>query len=481
MKLDSKIPIKKSLTSCYQQTDAFLPLKNLPNMVCALCGKPMINNDTFSKTLIPLGKPLLDNINSGVLSPIKRDYPLVWQKLLDFTHRYPDKSIDDITGDIDVYLELKNSVIESLLPEKDNLTETEKVDLGRKINNVFYDTIDLAHSQMKPASIVVKGLLGFKKYLDGLKKSVFEQFEIYSRKYPDKTLSEIVKLPEVHKFHCAKNILQRMDAREKLDFNFENIELIVGECNPEAVDYFKSLKEDAFTMLDTERDPIARLYKIKDMYKVALQNYDLEHLTDKVMEEIDQIPQTLVTKDSFFDYAYNHHYSDGKIVTSIFGGMKTSEEHIKAISDGGTDAVSNRILMHRHCNSIRGTLPYTKLMRYYPDFPQNVQAQVEFITQSLLSNNLPSYLRTYPVRVVKNLKENSEGIIDINVEDYCRKMLMLSDHSVGYNNTKIEQLIAEKRALNERIGALINENVCEKKMQVELADYVVEQIQTSNK
>ena len=69
----------------------------------------------------------------------------------------------------------------------------------------------------------MKRFSGFKNILLGSKLETFEQLEIYARKYPRKTLEEIINLDEVYRFHQQKDWLQRASTREKMDYHFDNI------------------------------------------------------------------------------------------------------------------------------------------------------------------------------------------------------------------------------------------------------------------
>jgi hypothetical protein len=217
-------------------------------------------------------------------------------------------------------VELKQSVVKTLETMPVPHFTPERIELERNIGKVFFDTIDSARSYMKSSSVVMKQLAPLKGFLSDIQKEVFEQFDIYSRKYPRKSLSEIVNLPEIQKFHSAKNLLQRIEAREKLDYHFENIKNLVKKKNPKAVEHFDALKEQILEMYEDEKDEKARVYNAKGMYKTAWKEYDCSSIEQEVLEEFDKIPKTFMTKDSFFSFAFNHEYTDFQIVKSLSSG-----------------------------------------------------------------------------------------------------------------------------------------------------------------
>ena len=110
----------------------------------------------------------------------------------------------------------------------------------------------------------------FKPSLQGSKLETFEQLQIYAKKYPRKTLSEIIQMDEIRKFHATKDLLQRAQSREKLDYHFSNISDLLKKAKPEAEDYFYELKQQAIGIISDEKDAKAKIPLIKNMYKKAL-------------------------------------------------------------------------------------------------------------------------------------------------------------------------------------------------------------------
>lgn len=461
----------------YQKTsfkgvDYFSHIKSIPNMTCAICGKPTISSEFYAKTITPLAKPLAYNMSKGALNYLNKKFPLVWTQLEKFTEQFPKKSLDEILVQTEPFNDLKKSVVKTLETEPIPTDTPERIELDRKIGSLFFDTIEHARSYMKSSSVVMNHLMPLKAFLDGTRKDVFEQFEIYSRKYPRKTLSEIVNIPEISKFHTIKNLLQRVDSREQLDYHFENIRNLVQKKNPSAVDYFDELKEKTLDLYEKENDEKARTYYTKELYKNALKEYDCEELENDVLRELSLIPKSFITKDSFFNSAKVNQYNDGRIVSSLFSGILASEEHINPVSKGGEDKLGNKIVAHRSCNTLRHAIPYTEFIKYHPSMPEYTQAQIDLVTQHILDGKTIDALRTYPLYVAENLYKQSEGKIDINIDKYCEKGLRQSLNRTTENKNKIAEKTAAKQKIEQEIGELTNLNRLEKGFQYRLQEYL---------
>lgn len=457
----------------FKGVDFFNTIKTLPGMTCAICGKPTLSNDLYVKALTPLSKSLAYNISKGVLNYLEIKYPLVWAKLQEFVARFPKMSLDEILDDnTETYVELKQAVVQTLEPEPVPNGTPERIELERNIGKVFFDAIDNARSYMKCSSTVMKQLIPLKEYLPAPQQEVFEQLEIYSRKYPRKTLSEIVSLPEIHKFHAAKNILQRTETREKLDYHFENIHNLIKSKKPKAVEYFDELKEKVLDMYEEINDEEARKFLAREMYKEALKEHNCEAIQEEVLAELGKVPTTFLTKDSYFNHAYTHEYTDFQIVKSLFSGLLASEDHIVPVSKGGMDKVENKTVVHRNCNHKRGSDSYAQTIKYYPEFPANAQKQIDLISENILNGNLPSELRFYPLKVADNYLKESDGLIDLDITEYCTQGLEQSCSRIDSNEGHISYLISEKQKINQSISDLVDSNKKERNLQSRMREYL---------
>ena len=76
-------------TPSFKNRDYFLRIKELPDNVCACCGRKVINADVFVKNISPLCKPLSYVLEQGKLNYTKKYYPEAWETLVLFSQQYP--------------------------------------------------------------------------------------------------------------------------------------------------------------------------------------------------------------------------------------------------------------------------------------------------------------------------------------------------------------------------------------------------------
>ena len=475
---------KNNQKPSFKGADFFLPIKKIPGMVCAVCGRPTLDIDLYVKTISPICKSLAYAIEKGAYSErYQKAYPIVFAKLQEWAELYPQMSIDEIIEkNQGLYSELKRTVAQAL---DETLVDTSSTGMAyhdRKVSALFFDTIEMGRSYMKSSSVVMKQLSKLRFLFDSVsedvmntsfkvKREVFEQLEKYARKYPRKSLSEIIKMPIIADFHRMKNLLQRTDMREELDYRFDNILLLIKEKKPKAVEYFKELKEEVLEMYEQEPDEKARVYNTEKIYKTALKEHGCESLEDKVLEELGKIPRTFVTKDSFFYAANNRNYSDGKIVDSLFRGFLASEDHIVSLSHGGSDHCENKVVMHIGCNDIKSSKPFLSFLKYHPEMLKNTQTQIDLIVENILAGKLPDNLRAHPIRNAEALYNASEGKMVINLDKYCSESINESQKRVGANEDSIDKLQEERAAITASIKNLKDQNYSEGEFQKRLKRY----------
>ena len=461
----------------FKGSDHFEPIKKLPKMICASCGKPTLDINLYIKTLIPICKPLSKVIELGTFdTKFQYKYPLIIAKLTEFAKLYPDKSIDEILETQDgTYAELKRSVVQTFDIESIKNNTPERFSLDRKINSLFFDVLEKSRSKMKSSSAVMKQLMKLKDYLEGFneaRKQAFIQLEIYTRKYPRKTLAEIIQIPKIANFHKMKNLLQRTEARELLDYHFENIRNLIKKKNPDALDYFDNLKTKVLDLYENEPDEKARKYISKSLYRKALSEYHCQDIEDAVLNELSQIPTSFTTKDSFFASAAINNFSDIEIVNSFFKDFITSEDHVTAISQGGRDYSGNKLIMHTICNNHRASKPYAVYLNYHPEMALHAKEQIDYISKSLLAQKLPDNLRTYPIRITDTLRIVSEEKIQPDIIGYCEKILKQSQKRVKKNKEIIKQLSQSSKKSIEEIKVLKEQNNEELAFQAKLESYL---------
>lgn len=464
-------------------------LKQIKDLPCACCGKPVLNPAKFFKAFTDVAKPLSYCLKHVDFSWLQDNIPKVYALLVQFAQEQPKASINTILDDKEKYSQVVEGVKEHFLTPEAIEETTGNAYATKQLNYKIRDELTNLKKRsmgiLKSSSVVIKKFAPMKKYLQGTQKEVFEQFEIYAKKYPKLRLSEITHLDEVYKFHKAKNVLQRSETNEKLNFHLGNIEELVLKSNPDAEDKLYELKDFTRETIANEFDEDARLPMIKNAYEKALVEFGCEKLKSKVFDELNEIPLTFITKDSKIVRFKELNFSDNAILDSIFAPFEASDEHNKALSCGGEDNIFNITVMHRLCNRGRGNRPYEEHLAYHRLMPYYTQQQFDRVSKEILTGNLSEEYVLYPTKAAENLRECSNGKININVEDYCKKQIKKTKEKthknieekaeirteIGNIEEEIRQLQEKAKALEERRTEINRENKANKFLRQELENY----------
>lgn len=419
-------------------------IKYLPNLNCACCGRDLITGPEAANFYRKITKPLKLMLEKGFFKPWQNS-TRVWGVLQSFSLKFPDMSLDSIMYLDENQKTLKIALVEDLkeLVANGKREFTNERYFNYEIIDEYIDLLRRSRTNMKSASVVMRRLAPLKDAFEGHKKEVCEQLEIYARKYPRKRLKEILNLDEVYRFHQQKDWLQRAQTREKLDFHFDNILLLVKKQNPQAVEFFEDLKLEAVDLLELEHDSAARIPKMKKMYEKALKEHGCEKIIPKVFKELEQVPISFITVDSFLVYAKNHRFSDGQIIMSLISPYSSSVEHIVPISEGGKDVPENIIVLCRECNRNRSSVPYPEFVQYHPMMPYHTQKQINQIGDYILNGTFDAD-KFLPIKVSKTLHSYTQGKISPDYSDYCKKQIRRSERKIKERNSVLQEVKQSK-------------------------------------
>ena len=253
-------------------------LKNIKNVPCACCGNKIITTEQITKAFSAITIPLKQILKKGFMG-YWLENPNMKFLLETFSEEYPEKSFDKILENPENYEKFRDAITISDSREK-----------GHAMQNI----VTRSRHDLRGAGTVIKRLKALKPYLKGTKLEIFEQLEIYARKYPKKRLTEILNIEEITKFHAVKDLLQRAATKEKRDFHFDNISIMLKKAsiNEEQIE---ELKEQALEYFCAERYPSYKIFMIKNMYAEFCKKHNCEKLCSKINDEVDKMPTTFTT------------------------------------------------------------------------------------------------------------------------------------------------------------------------------------------
>ncbi len=418
--------------------------KKDPEVVCACCGNRMIDGEQLNKSWARATKPLSYQMAKGAMERWRSERPEVYKKLETWAQMYPQESLDTMLLDDTYNNDFRRTIEMSIINVcKENGEKISQRDLNRQASGEYFDILVGSRKYLRSSSVVIKEFGKYKNKLRGEKKETFEQLEKYALKYPRASLTDIINNEEIFNFHAMKDQLQRAESREDLNFHFNNIWKIVKKSCPEDSEYFDELRRQVIEMYDSVQDPKMRIVIAKKMYKNALEEKGCEKYVKKVFAEIDQMPQSFITKDSFLAYAKRHGYSDGAIMASLINPYVASDEHVVPFSQGGSNSRENIVTMCRDCNQKRGTLVYTDFVVYHPEMIKNFERQLKRAGTLVLSGRLPQSYATYPIEAASNVRKYSKGLIDPNITMYCGKLYLKEDTEHEEKTKELDRVQAE--------------------------------------
>lgn len=440
-------PLKLNINTPQFKAQKYQEIKHLPKLRCACCDKKMIDPLNLVKAFAATAKPLSKMMDKGVLDHWKK-HQNVWNMLEGFAQKFPKMSLDKILMDKELRTNLKLALLDKAQNTQfflQNISEKEKSKiLDKQVLDDYGDILNRSRDTLKGAGAVMKRMAGFKKCLSGEKLDTFEQLEIYAQKYPRKSLKEIINMDEIYKFHKTKDLLQRAETREKLDYHFNKIEKLIKKVDPSSEDLILDLKEEALKLFEHTRDADSRIFLAKKIYKNALSKYNNKNLEKKVLAELEQIPTSFITKDSFLVYAKNHDYGDSRIIASLLVPAEVSFEHIIPRKENGEDHATNGLVLCRDCNQKRGTTPYEEFIQYHPRMRYNIQKQILTIGNYILQDRLDSMYRFWPIKVAQTINDYSNGAINPDISKYVKKALEKSNQLIEENEADLKAIKKER-------------------------------------
>lgn len=485
-------PTSQKKTLSFKGLDQFTQVKQIPDLICACCGKKLLNVDKYVRSITPLSKPLSHAMRKGKFNYLKNILPASWNLLRHFSYTYPKKSLDEIIEKRADYTALKVTVAESMDDSSLTNNTPERHILDKKISSTFFKILENGRTFMKEASFVMNLLSPLKSILTGYKKEVFEILENYARIYPDKTISEIVQ--ETHEIHERKSNQFEEENNKLIKERLENIKLLAKE-NPDLYEKFNNAEPEILDIIYSNYSLPTRNQKIKRIYNRILNKSGQSRLFYPIYREIYQLPESIVNADSFLTNAYRRKHSDIKIIANLFIGFISSEELIVGFEENGLNKIGNKIVLCNSCIKDRKGIPYDFFIKIHPEMITNMQKQMDIITNEIIKKRLVGNFRFYPLIIARKFKEISNNTINLDIVAYVKEMQKDSKKVVKELQEEIKrieddqndkfllldkfpkiraEIVSRIEVLNSKKQKLQDQISTEKNLQAKIQDYLRE-------
>ena len=423
-------------------------IKNLPDLTCPRCGGPIIAPQNIIEVYRRVTQPLKYMIQNGYLDKSK-NMPAMWKFLNSLAKKYPDLSLDKIFEDEKEHDKFRILVENIVCPgiNRDN----------RIAYNAYKTRFDSLESGIRKASRrelvkapeVLKNIEPFIQYLRKIEqtepfkaevRSKIDAFEFlmnYAELYPDKTLSEIINIPEIrsHIEHMKKK--KSGEFQEKYEKTFNIFRKIIMENTDSSEMLINGVIYSAkIALFKSSKDPGIRLANSLKVCKSYTEQNNCPEIYDKLASLIKQIYEIPFNK--YIELSnYIGEQDDGKIVSGLIKQYVGSSDHITARANGGSDVRQNKMSMHKGCNVKCGDIGKDEMCLIYPRFPENTCEQINQVSEYIYNDYMVPRYYLYPLQVAHNIREESNGIINPNVFGYLKRILNRISENVNNNSQQL--------------------------------------------
>ena len=395
------------------------PIKNIRGNRCACCGEEMIPYPVTANLWAKITLPISQVVKGLRLERLKEEHPNVYKVLNYFAYMYPNQSLDSILLDGSNHNMFVDSITHTVLEANDSEFPS-SVAFRKAIKRETMNIFNIFESNLKNSSEVIKELKPLEKFMHNEKREIFEELEYLSAIYPDKKLSELVQLPEVVEKHIRGCYDDAIEFAKKRDFHWQKADEIILKENSNLQDALKKLHSEVNAIYNDD-DPQRCAYFIKKLYKGFLEKNNLEHIEKPVLEEISQLPVRGNTKNLVMAKIRNN-YSDGAIVRFLTRPAMESEKRIIHVDDGGSNNLTNKVVMCRDCSDDLNKLPFEEFCAYRPEIIENTKKQIKLVEDRIIDGSIDFSFRHYPIEVAKVLDEYTNGIVKPDLAEYIAKI-----------------------------------------------------------
>lgn len=405
--------------------------KQIPSLTCACCGEKMIKAESRDRFFKHVSQPLNKMVKKGLFKEWFKKIPIA-NVLAEFCVKHPDESLSEIIWDDENFKKLNEAC--------------------KKSGDLIGEVVATSHSELRSAKAVLRRMEPFRDFIKPEKKEAFDLLTTYAGQYPRKTLTEIINLDEVQKFH-TELLRNNKKVNEMLnEACYTRIEKLIKKENSEADT--KKIKKTMVNILHKyyRRGSETVNLNIESFLKEYLAQNNCEKVLDKVLFEVKKIRiENVHDSNRFFLNVKKKGYDDGKIVRYFIDPSIATFEHVKPKSAGGTVNINNGIILCSECNGKRSDTPYSEFIQYNPQMPYNTQKQIQQISELILQGRIAGDCKDWPIRIASTLYENSDGKINPDISSYCKK-------ASRKFSKEVENRTAEMNEAQQKISANNKEN-----------------------
>ena len=244
------------------------------------------------------------------------------------------------------------------------------------------------------------------KYMHNIESTVFDFFndKDIRKRYAKKTFKDVLE-------DYKPESLERL--KEKQYKIFSKTNGLINKLSDPVKNLVTIIKNDAIMRM--ENGTFSRKAPLEMLGKVQTSGRDTEFL-----KAIYNIWYSLPSSSTDFD-AFVVSYSKmshEQICKRLISPSIATIEHVKPQSKGGSDCLSNYLLVSAEYNNNRSSLPLDEYIALHPELniPQNMQRYINLVIREINNKNASfSEHANYPYDIAKTIEKETDGSILLDI------------------------------------------------------------------
>lgn len=403
-------------------------IREIPELPCAICGNPMIENSRVNKFLeekiyLPAYTTFIlaqkQGLNFNNESKVFRD---VYEFMLAYSLKKKHHNLNDVYSHKQI-----NEYRESL--SDDGKAAFDKIkDCARKVS--------------KSSSFMIREIAKLNPVFQETEYIAFNELKELSKIYPDENFCEILNKPEVKDVYLTRLMRKQLLVLENIERMKKNLprryQFELGDVIIEAKGIFTTESEQVG---HKRKRAIAAVEKVLDRIK---NNADAR----AIIEEINKLPDSKTDSDAFL--IKSSQKTSNSLAETLVNRIRNTNEHVIPHHRVGNNGASNRnnyICLCGKCNNDRKMEEYTTVVEKHPYMPKNTQRQIDKVIQYINKGRLAGH-DEYPfiIKEVLNIESGGtnkrNGKINIDVSRLDKERAV--DSRKNIRNKMIEANKAKK-------------------------------------
>ncbi|MGN1124783.1 MAG: HNH endonuclease [Candidatus Gastranaerophilaceae bacterium] len=256
---------------------------------------------------------------------------------------------------------------------------------GKELNDVLENNIDYFRAEEKAIVHYIQ------KQLNGNNKNASLTTAV-TNSNPD--AEEILRDEQI-------DVIKRTIAKSKEILGENNI--VNDACKKELVNKFSRNSKESFNRTNF-------LEKLVRLESQGVAHKDLHQILDVAV----QLPESQKSIAKMLEYAYK---GEEKFANRLIQKAVVTAEHIHPKSKGGPNATDNYMGECQECNSSRGNMSYDIWMKRYPNMPDNIQDNINAVTEEIVKGKIGGNYDDYPVDLKAAVYKETNGKVVLKVKN----------------------------------------------------------------